>query len=219
MSEFRVGSVPHHGVLMGRKMLLCFALVLGGSLVIFACSNTSRRTDIGTKLDGQEDVGGGTSIGFNDKGDAVFQKKVRIATYLRDLQAEVYNLETEIYGNEETGRSGLYGVLRDCKDEARSSKYGGDSKVTPPPTKDIKTRGEDSYLGAVIDKIPSVRYGTDESKAFVSVSEVYLTDRLKRFESYRTSYQERKTWFQEEIRKCKADLKEKQKNSVLGDTL
>jgi hypothetical protein len=173
--------------------------------LLMACStNPNKAEDIKTKLDSQEDVGGGQSVGTNDKGEMIVQKKVRLATYLRDLQREVYAQEVEIYGDDSVGRKGLFGVLRDCRDEVRNKKNGGDGKVSPPPMKDIKTAGEDMQISALIEKLKPGQVGRDEQKQLVGVSEDYLMDRIKRFESYRTSYQERKDWFEEEIRKCQA---------------
>jgi len=185
-------------------------LTLSLAVGISACStNPNKAEKIETNLQNKEDMGAGQSLGENDKGEMVVQQKVKLATYLKDLQTEVYTMETHIYGDDSTGRSGLYGVLRECKDESRSKKYGGDAKVTPPPAKDIKTTGEDINMTAIIDKVMPGRMGKDENKQLVGVSEDYLSNRIKRFEGYKSSYQERQSWFDEEIRKCQADLKDK----------
>ncbi len=183
------------------------SLVLVSLCVFVACaSNPNKAEIIKTKLDDKDEVGSGQNLGTNDKGEMVVQKKVRLATYLKDLQIEVYSQEVAIYGDESIGRKGLYGVLRDCRDESRHKKNGGDGKVTPPPTKDIKTAGEDMSISALLEKIKPGQVGRDEQKQLVGVTEDYLVDRIKRFEGYRTSYQERKDWFDEEIRKCQASL-------------
>ena len=194
---------------MRKKIMILSGFALGFLFINGCSSNPNKAEKIDTKLEHKEDVGGGQSLGINDKGEMVVQNKVRLATYLRDLQRDVYSTETDIYGDDSVGRGGLYGVLRDCKDEARSKKYGGDSKVTPPPERDIKTAGEDISITAIIEKVNPGKMGVDENKQLVGVSEDYLTDRIKRFEGYKVSYQERKSWFQEEIRKCQADLKDK----------
>ncbi len=189
------------------SVVFCNLILL---LSLSACStNPNKAESVETKLSNKEDVGGGQSLGLNDKGEMVVQNKVRLATYLKDLQTEVYTLEAQIYGDQSVGRSGLYGVLRDCKDESRSKKYGGDSKVTPPPAKDIKTKGEDLSISAIIEKVTPGKMGKNENKQLVGVSEEYLSDRIKRFEGYKSSYQERQVWFDEEVRKCQTDLKDK----------
>jgi hypothetical protein len=185
------------------------ALFLSLFLVVAACaSNPNKPTDINTKVENQEDVGGGTITGTNDKGEMITQKKVELGTYLRDLQREVYGLETEIYGNEETGSKGQYGALRDCRDQARLKENGGDGKVTPPPKKNVLTKGEDMSLTPILEKLKPGKVGSDENKKLVAVSEDYLLDRIKRFEKYKEDYQDRKEQFSEDIRKCQADLTE-----------
>ena len=195
---------------MKERIKILALISLAGLLFVACASNPNKEEKIKTNLDNKENVGGGETLGTNDKGEMVVQNKIRLATYLHDLQIQVYSLETTIYGDESVGRSGLYGVLRDCKDQARSKKYGGDSKVSPPPAKDIKTAGEDVSIGSMIDKLKPGQIGRDEQKQLVGVTEEYLGDRIKRFEGYKTSYQERKDWFDEEVRKCQTDLKDKQ---------
>lgn len=193
-----------------KKIFQSILVILSFSVFTISCSsNPNKAEKIDTKLDNKEDVGGGQALGINDKGEMVVQNKVRLATYLHDVQVDVYSLETDIYGDESVGRSGLYGVLRDCKDEARSKKYGGDSKVSPPPDKDIKTASEDMSLTPILEKAKAGKIGKDENKQLVGVSEDFLTDRIKRFEGYKSTYQDRKVWFQEEIRKCQTDLSDK----------
>jgi hypothetical protein len=175
-----------------------------------ACSSSPyKANDIDTKLEDQKAVGRGETLGTNKNGEVVIQKKVELASSMKDLQSDVYTLETEIYGDEHLGRKGLYGALRDCRDQGRSKALGGDGKVTPPPKKDIKTRGEDVSLTALIEKINPGRIGRDEEQQLVAVTEDYLLERIKRFENYRETYLERKEWFNEEIRKCKAEIAER----------
>jgi hypothetical protein len=182
-------------------LVLCF---------LSSCSSSPYKAqDIDTRLDDQTPIGQGETLGTNKKGEVVIQKKVELASSMKDLQSEVYALETELYGDEQLGRKGLYGALRDCRDESRSQVRGGDGKVSPPPKKDIKTRSEDTNLTALIDKINPGQVGRDEEKQLVAVTEDYLIERIKRFENYRESYLERKDWFNEELRKCKAQLAER----------
>jgi hypothetical protein len=190
---------------MNSKLLSIF-LCLG----LMACaSNPNKPKDIETKIDNQEDVGGGAVAGTNDKGEMITQKKIQLGTYLRDLQREVYSLETQIYGDDSTGNKGLYGALRDCRDQARKKENGGDGKVTPPPKKNILTKGEDMALTPILEKIKPGKVGSDENKKLVAVSEDYLLDRIKRFEKYKEDYQDRKEQFDEDTRKCQADLSDK----------
>jgi hypothetical protein len=177
------------------------------ALSVAACSHNPHKAEkIETKIENQEVIKPGESLGLNDKGEMIFQKKIQLASYLKDLQVEVYSLETEIYGDDSTGRKGIYGALRDCLDEVRSKKHGGDGKVAPPPTKDIRTKGEDMTITALLEKAKEGKIGLDEKKKLVGVTEEYLLDRTKRFEGYRSVYQDRKEWFNEQNRKCEADL-------------
>lgn len=184
-------------------------LMLSVAVLFLGCaSNPNKAEKIETEIKSREDIGGGVVAGLNDKGEMVASKKVKLGTYLRDLQKDVYSLETEIYGD--TNNRGLYGSLRDCRDKSRSKEYGGDGKVTPPPQKNILTKSEDMTLTPVLEKLKAGKIGEDESKQLVAVSEDYLLDRIKRFEKYKDDYEERKTQFDEEIRKCQAEIKERQ---------
>ena len=178
-------------------------------LVVGCASNPNKAKDIDTKIENQEDVSGGVVTGTNDKGEMITQKKVELGTYLRDLQREVYGLETDIYGNSETGSKGQFGALRDCRDQARLKENGGDGKVTPPPKKNILTKGEDMTLTPILEKLKPGKVGSDENKKLVAVSEDYLLDRIKRFEKYKEDYKDRKEQFDEDIRKCQAELTER----------
>jgi hypothetical protein len=62
----------------------------------------------------------------------------------------------------------------------------------------------------ILEKIKGGKVGKDEEKQLVAVSEDYLLERIKRFEKYKDDYSDRKEQMSEEIRKCQAELKERQ---------
>jgi len=188
---------------MAKNMLLILGLVF----LVGCSSNPNKAEKIDTTLVDQQELSSEQSIGLNKKEEIVFQQKIKLVEYLKNLQYEVYQLETDIYGNEDHGGIGLYGVLRNCQDRVRSTEYGGDGKVTPPIKKEILTKDEDVLVSNLLDKVQNGKIGIDEKEKIVALKEELLTERIKRFESYRESYRERKDWIEEETRKCKAQEK------------
>lgn len=158
------------------------------SLCILAAgcaTNPNKAKETKTELQQSEDVGGGVNVGRNDKGEVVTSRKQKLADQLRELQTNVYQLESDIYGHEEYGRKGLYGVLRDCYDK------GGELKRMP--SKSILTKNEDSFNGKMV---------IDEKNALVNVNEEYFLDRIKRFQDYKDRYEQQKDDFEEKLRVC-----------------
>lgn len=165
------------------------ALVL--SFLMVACSsNPHRPTEQDTTLQNAQDVGGGVTVGQNEKGEVVTSRKKKLADQLRDLQRSVYQLESDIYGHPEYGRPGLYGVLKDC--------YDKDGELKRLPGKAILTKKEDRIDGKMV---------IDENKDLVTVSEEFFLDRIKRFEDYRERYAAQKEDFAEKVRICQAKQK------------
>ncbi len=163
---------------------------------IFGCgTNPNKPVQQDTQLEKSEAVAHDTQIGMNDKGEVVMSKKVRLADQLKDLQKEVYGLESEIYGHEEYGRKGLYGVLKKCLDE------GDELKRLPART--ILTKGEEDIRGKMV---------LDEKDQLVNVTEEYFLERIKRFESYKDAYSRQKDDFEEKVRVCEYDAKKKKSN-------
>lgn len=173
---------------MSSRIVYCtlvptLILALG---TIGCSSNPHKAESAKTELENSEDVGGGVSLGQNSSGEVVTSRQEKLADQLRDLQHEVYDMEAEIYGNEKLGRKGLYGVLRDCLDR------GGEAKRLP--SKSILTKGEDKFNGKMV---------LNEKKKLVNVSEEYYLERIKRFESYKDSYENQKEDFDEKLRVCR----------------
>lgn len=166
------------------------------SVVVFAIvgckTNPHKAIEAETAIKNQESVGGGVTLGQNDKGEVVTQRKQRLADQLRDLQSNVYQLESDIYGHEEYGRKGLFGVLKECLD----SNPSGELKRLPSRT--VLTKGEDKFNGRMV---------IDENKNLVNVSDEYFLDRIKRFEDYRERYEKQKDDFEDRVRICQASQK------------
>lgn len=198
------------------KLNVCLvAFALG---VQMGCaSHTNRMKPIDTELQNSQPHGAG-SVGLNENDELVFRRKVRLLDYMKGLEAEVYELESEVYGHEKWNRKGLYGVLRDCQDEARSKKLGGDGKVAQPLKKSILTKGEDVnfsrlYSSDALSKTAKV--GIDEKKQIVAIEDDYLVSRIKRFEGYKEAYAEQKERYQEYLRICDAEVKSKNYSSQI----
>lgn len=162
-------------------------------LVASACgSNPNKPEQQDTTLERSEAISHDSQVGMNSKGEVVTTRKVRLADQLKGLQKEVYNLEIEIYGDQELGRRGLYGILRRCLDEGQELKR--------LPARTILTKPEDDVKGKMI---------IDENDQLVNVSEEFFLERIKRFEGYKEAYLSQKDDFEEKVRICEHDLKKK----------
>ncbi|HEX7675198.1 MAG TPA: hypothetical protein VF412_13570 [Bdellovibrio sp.] len=168
-------------------------------LFLAACaSNPNKAEKLDTEIKKQEDMGGGTVIGLNEKDEMIMQKKVRLADYIRQLQYDVYGLEDTIYGSDETGK-GLWGVLEECQLKENSSEIGGEGTYVKMPDKARLTDREDQFQ----------KIGLDEKKNLVAVSTDYLKDRIRRFENYKATYKQRKDWYETQIKICNANVDRK----------
>jgi len=189
-------------------MKFIFALIL--ALYFVGCSsNPNKAEKIDTELEKAQQMGSG-QMGLNDKDEMVFRRKVKLASYLRELQQDVYELETFVYGNSSLGRPGQYGALRDCRDFTRSKNLKGDGKVSPMPKKLVLTTKEDPTISDILNKTRDGKIGLDEKKEVVAIADEYILDRIKRFESHKESYLKQKEQFEEDLRICNAEIKEKQ---------
>lgn len=168
------------------KTIFILSLLMNSILFMSCASNPNKPTEQDTTLDRSQEVGNDLSLGLNKKGEVVTSKKTELSNYLKALQQEVIQYETEIYGSEELGRNGLYGELRMCLDKGK--------ELQRLPEKSILTKDERNLSGKMI---------IDEKNKLVSVSEEYLLERVKRFEGYRDLYEKQKEDFQERIRICK----------------
>lgn len=181
---------------MKMKEFLSCCLFASTALLPLGCAtNPNKAKEAKTVLEGQQDVGGGVNIGRNDKGEVVTTRKQKLADQLRDLQNEVYSLEADIYGHEQYGRKGLYGVLQECLDK--------DGELKRLPSKAVLTKSEDKVGGKMV---------IDEQKNLVNVSDEYVLDRIKRFEGYKDRYQSQKDDFEEKLRICSAKGKAPESN-------
>lgn len=170
-----------------QMMRMCCLITSLAILPLGCATNPNKATEAKTVLEGQESAGAGVNIGRNDKGEVVASRKQKLADQLRDLQTDVYNLESDIYGHEQYGRKGLYGVLREC--------YDKDGTLKRMPSKSVLTKSEDKIGGKMV---------IDEQKNLVNVSEEYFLDRIKRFEDYKERYESQKEDFEEKLRVCSA---------------
>jgi hypothetical protein len=160
--------------------------VLSIAFVAGCSSNPHKAKEVDTKLKNAEEVGQNVTVGQNNSGEVVANRKMKLADQLRDLQREVYEMQFEIYGDEKLGRKGIYTVLRECMDKK--------GELKRMPSKAILTKAEDKFGGKMV---------LDESKNLVSVSDEYFLDRIKRFEAYKYGYENQKEDFDDKLRVCK----------------
>lgn len=172
-----------------KKLFVLLALLT-------ACKSNPHKADkIDTRVDNLDVVSGDTSVGVKD-GNMVVQKKVAMNEELRRLQYEVYEMEDRVYGNRKYGSLGLYGVLRDCRQQLSDPKLGGDGKLKWTEPMDRVTDKEDEF-----------KLGLDEQSKLVGISEEFLKDRLNRFKNYKAVLQKRDDEYDEKLAICKAELR------------
>ena len=173
-------------------------LATGTLLFVFGCANPNKAEKIETKGENMKAVGDITSVGLNKKGEMITRKKVEMADHLQQLQRRVYTLEEEVYGNDEMGNKGKWGVLRDCLKQANSKELGGDGKIHPMPDRRQVTKKEGQ-----------MKIGLDEQGNLVGVSDEYLKDRIERFNGYEEILQKDKDFYDEKLQICQAMIDEK----------
>jgi hypothetical protein len=185
------------------KLRVLFLTGLVSSLAIVGCrSNPHKAEKIKTDMEKSSDVGGGEKVGVKN-GDMIVQKKVQMNEELRRLQYEVYELEDRVYGNRKYGSKGLYGALKQCREESVSKKYGGDGKLMWTEPVDRVTDKEDDF-----------NIGIDEKDKIVGVSEEFLKDRIARFKKYKTTLEKRQDEYEEKLEICDAALKAKKEGQT-----
>ncbi|MDG0815757.1 YajG family lipoprotein [Bdellovibrio svalbardensis] len=186
------------------KKVSSLLLPITASFILAACaSNPNKAEKLNTEIQKTDDMGGGTVIGLNEKDEMVMQKKIRLADYVRQLQFEVYGLEDTIYGGDESGNRGLWGVLEECQTKENSAEMGGEGTYVKMPEKARLTDREDQFQ----------KIGLDEKKNLVAVSTDYLRDRIRRFENYKATYKKRKDWYETQVKICNANLERKTYNA------
>jgi hypothetical protein len=175
---------------MLKMSLVLFAAV---GLMSACASNPNKAEKIETKIENTEEIGAGRSLGVNQNKEMITQKKVKLSEYLRTLQYEVYGLEKTIYGDDETGNKGKWGVLEDCRMTLNSAQMDGNGTYFKMPEKARLTVGD-----GMVQKI-----GLDENNQLVGISEDYLKNRIQKFENFKTTYESRKDWYDTQLKICK----------------
>lgn len=184
---------------------LIFIFLLS-TLTLVACrSNPHKARDIETQMEKSSAVTASESVGVK-AGNMVVQKKVEMNEELRRLQYEVFELEDRVYGNRKYGSKGLYGALKNCREELVSKKLGGDGKLmwTEP-------------IDRVTDKEDEFNIGVDETEKIVGVTEEFLKDRIQRFQKYKQTLTKRQDEYEEKLEICDADLKAKRDGQARGN--
>jgi hypothetical protein len=184
---------------------LKLASIIGLSVLMVSCAtNRNKAKKVETDIDKPQTVGEET-VGVND-GNMVVQKKIEMNEALRRLQNEVYELEDRVYGNRKFGSKGLYGTLKDCKQEAVSKDLGGDGKLRWTEPVDRVTDKEDEW-----------NIGYDEKEKLVAVTEEFLIDRIDRFKKYRQTLMKRQDEYEEKLEICDAEVKAKKDKASVNE--
>lgn len=172
--------------------------LIGISATLSACSSTNHASSIDTQIDHNTTIGDSTEVGIKH-GDMVVQRKVQIAEHLRELQNQVYYLQDDVYGNDKTGRRGLYGVVYDCRKAVAEKANGGDGKLSFMEARELPA-----------DHEPEFKIGLDSKDQLVGVQEEFLKARIERFSEYRATLEKRRDDFEQKRDMCQLELKSKQ---------
>lgn len=181
-----------------KKTIVAKILTVSLLGILAACShNPNKAEKLDTKIDNSDKVTD-ERIGVKD-GNMVVQRKTLMSEELRRLQYEVYEKEDRVYGNNKYGSKGLYGVLKDCKKDISSKKYGGTGKLiwTEP-------------IDRVTDKEEELKIGLDENKKIIGLSEEFLKDRINRFKEYKRILLKREDEYEDKVEICNAELRSRQ---------
>lgn len=173
-------------------------LILSALFLASCKSNPNKAETVQTEMDNSQSVTGTQSVGVKN-GEMVVMDRTQMSEKLRDLQNAVYVLEDRVYGTRKLGSLGLYGELKSCKRKLASRQFGGTGNMM-----------WSEPLDRVTDKEEEIKAGVDEKKELVAMSEEYLKDRLKRFQSYRIILQKRSDEFGARIEACKAEVATKE---------
>jgi len=170
-------------------LLVCLVMMV-------SCSSKKKIENVETEMEEASAINNTTAIGKNSSGDTVIQEKMKLADYLIDLEREVYTTEELIYGNKAYGNIGKYGSLENCMTELQKKSTGKWGMVEMPEKVLLTKLGE-----------PKKKAGMDEKKQLIVLSEEEITGRIKRFESYKQTYENQEDWFELEIKNCNLKLK------------
>lgn len=170
---------------------------------ILGCSS-NRVTNLETKLDHEQSVAGGQSVGVKD-GKMVAIDKSAMNERLRDLENEVHGLEDKVYGSRKLDSKGIYGDLRSCRTKLASRQYGGSGTLIWTEPLDRMTESEDEW-----------KIGLDESGKLVAVQEEYLKERVSRFRNYLKVLEKREDELSHSLEQCRSTLKDKELDPSQG---
>ena len=179
------------------KRYMSFLVIL--SLFTACSSNPNKAEKLETEVEGAEEISAGRTMGKNDDNELITMRKVKLADYVRNLEKEVYELESDLYGDD-YGNKGKWGVLESCLTEENSAELGGEGTYVKMPEKAVLTDREDKFQ----------KIGYDEKKQLVAISTDYLKERIRRFENYKATYKKRRDWYETQIKICQANVKRKQ---------
>ncbi len=175
-----------------------FLCAASTTMMVLACANPNKAQKIDTTGEKMKGIGDNTSVGLNKKGEMISRKKVEMADHLQQLQRKVYTLEEEVYGSDEFGNRGKWGVLKDCLKQAHSKEMGGDGKIHVMPERRQVTKKE-----------TQMKIGLDEQGNLVGISDEYLKDRIERFNGYQDILEKDKDFYDDKIQVCQAMIEEK----------
>jgi hypothetical protein len=191
--------------MQSQRFLFLTAALMLSALAVGCASNPNKAEKIKTEMKKDSSITGDEKVGVKD-GNMIVQKKVQMNEELRRIQYEVYELEDRVYGNRKYGSKGLYGALKSCREEAVSTKLGGDGKLMWTEPVDRVTDKEDEF-----------NIGIDEHDKIVGVSEEFLKDRIARFNKYKQTLLKRQDEYEEKLEICDADLKAKKEGHASAE--
>ena len=175
-----------------------FLFAASTTLFVLACANPNKAQKIDSTGEKMKGIGDNTSVGLNKNGEMISRQKVEMADHLQQLQRKVYSLEEEVYGSDEFGNRGKWGVLKDCMKQAHSKDLGGDGKMHPLPDRRQITKKESQ-----------MKIGLDEKGNLVGSSDEFLKERIERFNGYQDILEKDKDFYDDKIQVCQAMIEEK----------
>jgi len=181
------------------KKFLSYVLLAGLSQsLLVGCANRNKADIVDTKLENQNTVSGGQSVGVRDK-EFVVQNKKNLTEELRRLQEEVREMEDRVYGTREYKTSGVWGKLRDCRAKSGNPKTFDAGPVERPSDADYMMNWkEDRKSKAAIEK---------STGKLVAMNEADLDDTIKKLNKAKKNLQEKEDEIGEKLARCSAEIK------------
>lgn len=164
------------------------------TLIFFAgCANPNKAKELDTQIEKATQLTANEKVGVKD-GNMIYQQKQILGEELRKLESNVAMYEDRVLGNRKYQSLGLWGELRDCKNNLAKKLGQSPDKMSLPER--------------LSDKMEPLNMGIDkDQQKLASIKEELLHDRMKKYQDYLVELQKKEDQYEQELAVCKSQLK------------